>query len=235
MKFVRSIAILGAGILLLSNLLEAKPRSCRVVFPERPRDAPKIAYLFDGKESQRITLPSMNLSPVIEFSGGELIIAMTSQKVDDPEALPALAPRLRIPEGVNDFYILVTPDPENRHLPVKMNLVDPAGSKLKPGEILWFNGTNHRIIAKLGDARLSVKPQSRSISNSPVPKSGYYNAQFGYQANGEGPVARITEQQWWHDVGSRHLGFIVNTGGKLPKIYYYRDFRSPVPAGEKVD
>lgn len=227
MRVFPVVVIVAAGVAVFTSVLQAKPRSCRVVFPERPRDAPKIAYLFDGKESQRTALPSMNLSPVIEFSGGEITIAMTSQKVDDPEALPPLAPRLRIPEGVNDFYILVTPDPENRHLPVKMNLVDPAGSKLKPGETLWFNGTNHRIIAKLGDARMSVKPQSRSISKSPVPKSGYYNAQFAYQANGEGPVARITEQQWWHDTKSRHLGFIVNTGGKLPRIYFYRDFRVP--------
>jgi hypothetical protein len=23
----------------------------------------------------------------------------------------------------------------------------------------------------------------------------------------------------------RHLGFMLNTGGKLPKLYYFRDFR----------
>ena len=39
MKFLRSIAVFAAGTLLLANLLEAKPHSCRVVFPERPSDA----------------------------------------------------------------------------------------------------------------------------------------------------------------------------------------------------
>ena len=182
MRSFRNIAV--AGVLLLVGVLDAKPRSCRVVFPERPRGAPKMAYLFDGKNSRSTTLPSMNLSPVVELPGGELTLAMTADDVSDPENLAPNAPRLRIPESVTDFYILVTPDPENRHLPVKMNLVDPGGGKLKLGETLWFNGTAHRVVAKLGDARMSVKPTARAISSKPLPKSGYYRAEFAYQANG---------------------------------------------------
>lgn len=225
MKFFRTLALFGTGSLLFGSLVEAKPRTCRIVYPERPRGAPKLAYLFDGEKSHDITLPSMNLSPVVELPGGDLTIAMTSDDVSDPEALVPAAPRLRIPESVTDFYILVTPDPENLHIPVKINLVNPGGGKLKPGETLWFNGTDHRIVGKLGEARLSVKPRARAISKAPVPKSGYYTAEFGYQVNGEGPFAPITEQSWFHDVRSRHLGFIVNTGGKLPRIYFFRDFR----------
>lgn len=47
-----------------------------------------------------------------------------------------------------------------------------------------------------------------------------------FQANGNAPPAPITEQRWWHDASSRHLGFVANTGGKLPKIYFFRDFRN---------
>lgn len=230
MTSLRPITLLGAGCLLLASVLEAKPRTCRIVFPERPRGAPKTAYLYDGEKSHDIMLPSMNLSPVLELPGGDLAIAITSGVVSDPESLPPEAPRLKIPESVTDFYILVTPDPENRHIPVKMNLVDPGGGKLKPGETLWFNGTGHRVVGKLGDARMSVKPMARAISGKPVSESGYYTAEFAYQANGEGPFAPITEQHWWHDVKSRHLGFIVNTGGKLPRIYFFRDFRVPKQA-----
>ena len=233
MKFLRSIAVFAAGTLLLANLLEAKPHSCRVVFPERPSDAPKIAYLFDGTESRMTALPSMNLAPVIQLPDGDLTIVMTADEIRDPEMLPAGAPRLTIPEGVRDFYIFVTPDPENQHFPVKMNLVDPGKLKLKPGDTLWFNGTAHRIGARLGDTKIVMEPNGRVVSSRPVARSGHYAAKFAYQANGEGPYAPITEQYWWHDVGSRHLGFIVNTGGKLPKIYFYRDFRNPVlPASD---
>lgn len=200
-------------------------RTCRIVFPERPNGAPKSAYLFDGKENQPVSLPSMNFSPVVGFPAGDLTILMTPSKITDIENLPQGLPMLRIPESVKDFYILVTPDPSNSAFPLRMNLVNTSDGKFNPGETLWFNLTDHRIVAKLGESRLSVNPKGRTISQSPVSKSAYYRAEFGYQTGGEGDFHKITEQQWWHDTNSRHLGFIVNTGGRLPKIYFYRDFR----------
>jgi hypothetical protein len=114
-----------------------------------------------------------------------------------------------------------------------MNLVDTGTGKLKPGETLWYNLTGHRIVAKLGTAEMAVDPMGRTISKDPAPTSGYYTAKFAYQAEGKGAFAPITEQSWWHDAQSRHLGFMVNTGGKLPKIYFYRDFREPEPVEQK--
>lgn len=227
MKPAHLIALVGAGCLLFTNVLNAEPRTCRIVYPERPRGAPKMAYLFDGKDSHRANLPSNNLSPVMELPTGDLTLAMTPDEVGDPGALPPDAPQLKIPGSVADFYILVTPDPENPVLPVQMELVDPGGGGLKPGQTLWFNRTDHQIVARLGDAELLVKPRDRAISTQPAAESGHYTAEFEYQVNGEGPLAPITEQRWWHDAASRHLGFIVSTGDKLPKIYFYRDFRAP--------
>lgn len=227
MNFHTAIAILTAGFLISVNAVHAKPRACRIVFPERPEGSPKIAYMFDGSKSHNVSLPSMNLSEVIELPGGDLAIAMTASAVSDPELLPPQAPVLKIPELVMDFYIIITPDPENKHLPVKMNLVDTGAGKLKPGETLWYNFTPHRIIAKLGGAEMKVDPQGRTISKDPMPESGYYVARFAYQEDGKGAFAPITEQSWWHDSKSRHLGFMYNSGGKLPKIYFFRDFRLP--------
>jgi hypothetical protein len=234
MNFSSNIAILSAAFLISASTLHGKPRSCRLVFPERPEGAPKIAYLFDGSKSQAVSLPSMNLSEVIELPGGELAIAMLASAISDPELLPPQAPVLKIPEGVMDFYIIITPDPENKTLPIKMNLVDTGGGKLKAGETLWYNFTGHRIAAKLGSAQMTIDPQGRTISKDPMPASGYYVAQFAFQANGKGAYAPITEQSWWHDANSRHLGFMYSSGGKLPKIYFFRDFRDPEATKEEI-
>lgn len=208
-------------------------RSCRIVFPERPNDSPKIAYLFDGKKSQRVSLPSMNFSEVIGLSRGELTLVLTGQEITDPEMLPPSAPKVRIPENLSDFYLLISADRDNSTFPVKMNLVSLNDGKLKPGQTLWYNLTNHRIIAKLGEEKLSVQPHGKSVSDKPVRQSGYYLAELGYQPNGKGDFQIITEQQWWHDVTCRHVGFIVGTGGRLPRIYYFRDFRSkPEESGD---
>jgi hypothetical protein len=221
------LTVLSVGFFILANTLHAQSRTCRIVFPERPQSAPKVAYLFDGKASQAVTLPSMNLSEVIKLPPGELTIAITADKITDPKNLSPKSPLLKIPENVGEFYIIITPDPENTVIPIKMNLVDTGAGKLKPGETLWYNLTDHRIAAKLGSAQMTVDPKGRTISKDPVDASGYYTAQFVYQANGKGEYAPITEQGWWHDTTSKHLGFMVNTGGKLPRIYYFRDFRSP--------
>lgn len=227
MNISHTIAIIAAGLFLLANTLQAKNRSCRIVFPERPQAAPKAAYLFDGSKSRRVTLPSMNFSEVIELPSGEITIALTLDDISNPELILPSAPLLKIPENSNEFYIILTPDPQNKDLPVKMNLVDTGDGKLKSGETLWYNYTEHRIVAKLGSAEMSVDPKGRTITKGPVSASGYYVAKFAYQVKGKGDYAPITEQNWWHDARSRHLGFMVNTGGKLPKIYFYRDFRDP--------
>ncbi len=195
-----------------------------------------MAYLFDGAKSQNVSLATMNFSEVIELPSGELTIAMTTSPITDPELLPAKAPVLKIPEKLMDFYIIITSDLENKVLPIKMNLVETGGGKLKPGETLWYNFTGHRIVAKLGSAKMTVDPQGRTISKDPIPASGYYVAQFAFQADGEGALVPITEQSWWHDIKSRHLGFMYNSGGKLPEIYFYRDFRDPdaIKEGNKV-
>jgi hypothetical protein len=200
-------------------------RTCRLVFPERPNNAPKIVCLFDGKENQKVFLPSMNFSKVISLPKGDITIMMAKNEITDLENLPKGAPILKIPETVKDFYILVTPDPSNKNLPVKMNLVNAGDGKLVPGKTLWFNLTKHRIVANLGKSKMMVDPKGWSITDGPLPQSGYYRAEFGYQVEAKGKARRITEQQWWHDVNSRHLGFIVSSGGRLPKIFFFRDFR----------
>ncbi len=222
---IRSILALSAfAFVILAENADAK-RTCRVVYPERPRSAPRVAHIFDGKTSKLVTLPSMNLSEVIELPDGAMTLAMTAQQIEDPTKLPADTPKLQIPAHVRDFYIIMSPNPKNKTFPATMNLVEAGKGKLEPGQTLWFNLTGHKIIAKMGEQVINVPPKGKSISDDPISESGYYVARIAYQPNGDGAVAPITEQQWWHDAKSRHLGFVVATGGKLPKLYYYRDFR----------
>lgn len=215
------------------NMLEEKAeepasssdRTCRIIFPERPNKAPRLAYLFDGNKSIQVNLPSTNFSKVIVLPRGELTLVMTPTKISDPKKVPPGAPKLKIPEAVKDFYILMTPNPSNSILPVRMNLVNTSEGRLRKGQTLWFNLTDHRIVAKLGDKKMSVGPKSSTVTSDPVSDSGYYRAKLAFQPNAEGKFHKITEQHWWHDAENRHLGFIVDSGGRLPKIYYYRDFR----------
>ena len=219
-------------IALLVCAQAAPERTCRIVFPDRPQDAPRSLHLFDGKNSQEVELPSMNLSSVYKLAPDAIQLKLLSAKVEDPKEVPPDAPMVEIPADHTDFVLLVFSDPNNKIAPVKLEAVNLESGTFKTGQTLWVNRTDKTIEGKLGEQTLSLGPGSSKILDAPlsdkgVPTSGYYSASFTYRSGDEGAFEPITEQQWWHDANSRHLGFIVNTGGKLPKIFFYRDFREP--------
>lgn len=217
-----------------SHAQEATHRNCRIVFPGRPADAPKRLHLFDGTSSQEIELPSMNLSPVYNLPAGAMHLKLLTSKPEDSESVPPDAPSIEIPENYHDFYLIVSRDPENKIAAVKLKAINIETANLKLGQTLWINHTDQTIEGKLGDRILSLGPDSSKILDAPFinksePTRGYYHASFTYQVRDKETFEPITEQQWWHDATCRHLGFIEHSGGKLPKIYVFRDFRDPEP------
>ncbi len=230
------LILLALVTLLASHSAQAAAgRTCRIVFLDRPENAPKSLHLFDGVTSQEVELPSMNLSPSYKLAPDVTQLKLLISKVGDPKEVPADAPSVDIPSGYTDFLLLVLSDPDNKISPVKMEAVNLVSDHFKVGQTLWSNRTDKTIQGKLGDQALSLEPESSKIVDAPVSEngvatSGYYSASFTYQIQDQGAFEPITEQQWWHDAKSRHLGFIVNAGGKLPKIYFYRDFRDPAPS-----
>jgi len=211
---------------------DAPERTCRIVFLDRPAAAPKTLYLFDGTTSQIVELPSMNLSPLYKLAAGAIPLKLLTAQADNPKEVPPDAPSVEIPPDYTDFFLLVFSDPNNKIAPVKLEAVNLESESFKIGQTLWVNRTDKTIEGKLGEQILSLQPVSSKIVDAPasdkgVPTSGYYSASFTYQVEEKGVFEPITEQQWWHDANSRHLGFIVDSGGKLPKIYFYRDFRNP--------
>ncbi len=205
---------------------KSKQRTCRIIFPERLIDSPKFAELFDGKQSQKVQLPTMNFSPVIELAAGEITLFMTAEPITDLKDAIDSTPKLVIPADVDDFYIVVSPDAENPAMAIKMEMIILNDEESKPGQTIWMNKTKHRISANLGTSKMTVDPESKIVSEEPAEASGYYKAEFTYQVKGEGEFKKITEQQWWHDAKSRHLAFVVDTDHLLPKIFIFRDFRT---------
>lgn len=217
------------------HFAQADPaRSCRIVFLDRPADAPRLLHLFDGSNSQEVDLPSMNLSQSYEIAPGATQVKLLSAKVGDPGGVPPDAPSVDIPADYADFLLIVSSDPDREIALLKLDVVNLGGENFKPGQMLWNNRTDKAIEGKLGGQTLSLAPESSKIMDAPVsdegvPGNGYYNASFTYQAVEKGVFEPITEQQWWHDARSRHLGFIVDSDGKLPKICFFRDFRDTEP------
>jgi hypothetical protein len=219
---------------VFSQDLKKGDRTCRLIFPEKPSDSPRFIYLYDGKDNHRLYLSAVNFSDVVELETGDINLVMTPEPVVDPENIPPEYPKLSVPKGIRNFYIYLSVDEKNKKLPLKMKMINLDSGKFDPGNTLWCNFTNHRIVAKLGDSQMSLAAGKTTISEKPLSKDGYYKAQFQYQPNSTGDFRRITEQSWWFDADCRYVGFIADRGGMLPKIYFFRDFRNPKPTKEEA-
>jgi len=220
---------------VFSQELKNSVRTCRLVFPEKPGGSPKFVYLYDGDANHRIYLTGVNFSKVIKLKSGDITLVMAPKPISDPENIPAKYPKLRLPKEVRNFYIFLAPDIKNKVLPLRMRMLNIDTAKFDIGDTLWYNFTRHNVVAKLGESKLLLPPGKSAISKKPRRESGYYDAAFMYQPNSTGKYRRITEQRWWLDVESRNVGFVANRGGRLPKIYFFRDFRSKLTDKERKE
>ena len=226
MKFLFIITLALAFLPCLSEGSE-KVRTCRIIFLDPPRGAPKELHLFDGTASRKVQLSGMNLSEVIKLPKGDLVLGMTPAPVRNLENFPKGAPTVKIAAKITDFYLIVVSDPENKIVPIRILPVDVGDKQPKLGQTLWVNLTAHAITGKLGNKSLTVPPDTRVIGEAPLPGSGYYKAEFQYQLNGEGEFLPVMNKSWWFDAKSKHLGFIINSRRRLPKIFTFIDKLAP--------
>ena len=239
MKFLILATIILSALPCFSQVKDkaVKDRSCRVIFLQRPNGAPEVAHIFDGEISHKVLLSTRNLSPVIKLPGGEvdLLLGMTIDPVLDPENFPTGAPTVKIPATFTNFYLVVVSDLKNKVFPVKMMLVNASDTNLKAGQTLWINFTDQAIGGNLGKEKLKLPAKSKLISEAPLRKSGYYLAEFFYQPNSKSKFLPVMRKSWWFDAKSKNIGFVVNTGAKLPKIFTLRDKPAPKPPKPKGD
>lgn len=219
---------LFVGFLLCSfaSAQSEKNKTCRILFLERPANAPQTLHLYDGVKSQEVELPKMNLSQVYEIAPESVAIALLNNPVEKAEDIPVGTPKISLLPGVVDFYLLIAADPSNHHAPLRMRVVDVGNEKLRDGQTLWFNLTDHTIGGKLGTERILIKPRSQAIMNQPTSANEDYNVKIAYTVEGKNEVYPICETQWTHNPSIRNLAFIfANADKRTPRVWVFPDIR----------
>jgi hypothetical protein len=216
---------------------KAEKHTCRILFLERPPGAPTELHMFDGRASQKVELPGMNLSPVYELPAGPLTLTFLPAPPLDPEQLPTGAPSVRVPETMTDFYLLVLSDPANKVAPVRVHAINAATGTLRKGHTLWFNLTDLLIGGKLGDESLMIKPKGTAVMGPPRSDGGDYPVTMAYRNAGVDVQHPICETRWVHDPRTRNLGFIISQeASQAPRVMLFPDFRSePEKRGEDTN
>ncbi len=214
-------------LLALPALAKEGPtkRSCRLLFFNPPPGAPKEIYLYDGVETRKVELPSMNLSDVYPISGEAPAVRMLIAPVENPEEIPAGAPTALLSETVRDFFIVVSVDPTNKILPLRMQIIDAGGPSFGKGRMMWFNLTEDAVAGTLGKRALQLKPNSRVIIEPPAVGAEAFPVELFYQVPGGKPQP-ISRTQWMHDPRSRMLMFVHGgENGVAPQVSGFKDFR----------
>jgi hypothetical protein len=205
---------------------QEKGRTCRILFLERPSDAPLTLHLFDGAASREVDLPGMNLSKVYELPPGGISIALLPAPLANPKELPPGAPNATIPEAVTDIYLLVVSDPTNKVVPVRLQVVDASAAKLRRGQTLWFNLTELKVGGTLGSETIVLQPKSRAVMDAPRNDAGDYPVSLAYRMEHKDHLYPICQTRWSHDPRGRNLGFVITRpGSRTPRVLVFPDFR----------
>jgi hypothetical protein len=216
--------------LLLVCILAGKvpERTCRILFLDAPDAAPVKLQLFDGTKCREVDLPRMNFSKVYQLPGGPLNLRLLPAPPEDPAKIPAEAPGVAVAEGITDFYLLVTGDPANVTVPLRMQVINAGAEQLKAGQMLWFNLTQNPVGGTLGSEQLTIQPNSRVILNPPTTGNRDYPVNLTFRIPGKERLYPLCETRWRHDPRSRSVAFIIaESGYRSPRVMVFPDYREP--------
>jgi hypothetical protein len=214
--------------LFLVPMLHAQERghTCRTLFLNGPQQAESDYYLFDGIRSQKIELPRLSLSPVYDIRPGDVKLWLLTSPVQKPDEIPEGAPSVVVPAGTFDFYLLISRDPANKILPLRMQLVNANHDRIGRGEMLWFNLTPKYLVGEIGRSSLKLPPMKSVLVKEPALERGGYPVEIYFRVPDDERTHPLIESQWRHDPRSRSIVFDEGKR-RAPRIMSFSDFRMP--------
>lgn len=223
---MRFIAIL---CLLLTQAVFSQSkgtRTCRIVFLGGGENDPQKLFLFDGKKAQEVDLPRMNFSETYSVAGGPLTIRLLKSAPVEGQPINEKAPVAKLTEGTDDFYLLVSPDPSNKFVPVRLQVIDASAQKFKAGHMLWYNLTANDVGGQVGEQKLVIRGRSKLILDPPTSKNEDFPVNLSYSIPKKEGLYPLCETRWTHDPRARTVLFIVNEpGSRAPRVLGFPDHR----------
>ncbi|WP_035612215.1 hypothetical protein [Haloferula sp. BvORR071] len=225
------LALLIALLPLASFAQEKSKRTCRVLVLGENNSVPSPLYLYDGKVARQIDLPRMNLSKFYELPGGALTLRLLKAPLADKEVPDPASPSATVGENIGACYLMLSADPSNKTLPVRLQVIDASAEHFKPGQMLWYNLTGVEIGGQVGKQQVAVKPRSKVIVDAPTSGHEDYNVNLSYRTSEKSPAYPVCETRWNHDPSARTILFIVaEPGSPIPRVMSFPD--NPEPEGK---
>ena len=217
-------------LLFIASTLAAQEsqRTCRILFPNAPQQPEGRYFLFDGQKSQEVTLPRLSFSPVYKLRPGDIKIWLLTSPIGTPEEIPQGSPEVTVAADTRDIYLLVSTDPDNRVLPLRMKVVNANSEKIGRGEMLWINLTPKHLAGKIGRSSLKLAPNTTTLVKEPAASHEDYPVEIYFRVPNDDRTHPLIESQWNHDPRSRSVVFVYDEGRRrAPRVMAFSDFRMP--------
>jgi hypothetical protein len=201
-------------------------RTCRVLFLGASDQDPNQLHLYDGIKSREVELPRLNFSKPYTLPSGPLTLHLLAEPPAQGQPPKPSSPTAKVPEEIGDFYLLVSPDPANKILPVRLQVINAGSSHFKTGQMLWYNLTDNTVGGQVGEQRLEIQPRSKVILDSPAKGNGEYHVNLNYRMVGNDHLYPLCETRWVYDPAARTVFFIIQQVGiRTPRIIGFPDRR----------
>ena len=207
-------------------------RSLRLLYVQAPDDAPASVFLVVGKEIKEVDLPRLSISTKrLALPAGIVRVYAATKAPTKDEPLPADAPFVDIPDGMNAPLVVLLPTGEAGALAFRMLPVEFSRTKAPEGAVLWFNLSGRTIFSKLGTAQAIVAPRQTAIQLPPGKAGDIYHVLVDVAPEaGETESVPLMRSSWVKEPGQRHLLFIVpDPDRKVPRIVAVPERMEPEP------
>lgn len=233
---IRFPVFLLACLAAVADAQEASgSRSLRLLYVQAPDDAPAAVVLVVGKEAKEVDLPRLSISTKrLALPAGPVRVYAALKPPTKAEPLPADAPFVDVPEGMNDPLVVLLPSGENGPLAFRMLPVEFSRTKAPEGAVLWFNLSARTIFAKLGSTQAAVAPRQTAIQLPPGKSGDVYHVLVDVGPDqGETESTPLMRSSWVKEPGQRHLLFVVpDPARKVPRIVAVPERMEPEPEPE---
>lgn len=210
-------------------------RSLRLLYVQAPDDAPAAVFLVAGKEAKEIDLPRLSLSTKrLALPAGPVRVYAATKAPTKADPLPADAPFVDIPDGMNDPLVVILPLGGTGPLAFRMLPVEFSRTKAPEGAVLWFNLSARTVFAKLGAVQATVAPRQSVVQTPPGRNGDVYHVLIDVSPEaGETDNVPLMRSSWVKEPGQRHLLFVVpDPSRKVPRIVAVPDRMEPLPEPE---
>jgi hypothetical protein len=221
---MRLIVFLIGFLPLVSPAQEKAVRTCRLLMLGDRGSVPAPLFLHDGTTAREVEVPRMNLSVPYEMPPGALTLRLLTSMPAEGQPVAAAAPSGAVGESIGSFYLLVTADPSNKTVPVRMQVIDASADRFKNGQMLWYNLTANEVYGQVGKQQVAIKGRSRAITDPPATAAEDYNVNLSYRIAGNPAVYPVCETRWLHNPQARTILFIVTDGSSpIPRVLAFPD------------